>query len=101
MFLILPSGLSLGSAGRLGNPVAEHPSTERRIRHSDKSQGVNVSLKLGFICAKCQTRFQVARTVNPCHGRVVCYRKCPKCGRNIVTEERERVQKLSISGASS
>ncbi len=58
-------------------------------------------MKLGFICAKCQARLQVARTVNPCTGRVVRYRKCPKCGLNIVTEERQRVQKISISATSS
>jgi hypothetical protein len=58
-----------------------------------------VRMKRGFICLKCQTRLQVARTVNPCTGRVVRYRKCPKCGLNVVTEERERNEKVSISGA--
>jgi hypothetical protein len=53
----------------------------------------------GFVCAACGTRLQVARTVNPCNGRVIRYRKCPKCGRHVVTEERERSEKLSISGA--
>jgi hypothetical protein len=60
-------------------------------------------MKRGFICTKCQVRFQVVRTVNPCTGRVVRYRKCPKCGCSIVTEERERErersEKVSISGA--
>jgi hypothetical protein len=56
-------------------------------------------MRNGFLCPKCQTRLRVARTLNPCTGRVVRYRKCPRCGLNIVTEERERVQKLSISGA--
>lgn len=54
----------------------------------------------GFICVKCRERLQVARTLNPCTGRVVRYRKCPKCGLNVVTEERERAEKLSISSAS-
>ena len=58
-----------------------------------------MSKKLGFICSTCQTRLRVARTVNPCTGRVVRYRKCPKCGRNVVTEEREHAGKLSISNA--
>jgi hypothetical protein len=53
----------------------------------------------GFVCPACGKRLQVARTVNPCTGRVIRYRKCPKCGRNVVTEERERSEKLSISGA--
>ena len=65
--------------------------------HRILSEGLNVSGKLGFICGTCQTRLQVARTVNPCTGRVVRYRKCPKCGRNVVTEERVRAEKLSIS----
>jgi predicted nucleic acid-binding Zn-ribbon protein len=51
----------------------------------------------GFVCSTCRTRLQVARTVNPCTGRVVRYRKCPKCGCFVVTEERERSRKLSIS----
>lgn len=54
----------------------------------------------GFVCVKCHKRLHVARTVNPCNGRVIRYRKCPKCGRNVVTEERERSEKLSISSAS-
>jgi len=52
---------------------------------------------LGFICAKCHARLQVARTVNPCTGRVVRYRRCPKCGQYIVTVERERMEKVSIT----
>jgi len=58
-------------------------------------------MKLGFVCAKCSARMQVARTVNPCSGRVVRYRKCPKCGHSLVTEERVRAEKVSITAASS
>lgn len=55
--------------------------------------------RLGFVCPTCRVRLHVARTVNPCTGRVVRYRKCQKCGRYVVTEEKERVEKVSISSA--
>ncbi len=44
----------------------------------------------GFVCANCGGRLQVERTVTPCTGRVVRYRKCPKCNYRVVTEERVR-----------
>ena len=66
-----------------------------------KTSEIAVGINRGFVCVKCRERLQVSRTVNPCTGRVIRYRKCPKCGLNVVTEERARVGKYSISSASS
>lgn len=41
----------------------------------------------GIRCEKCGARMEVSMTLNPCRGRVVRYRECPKCGHRTKTTE--------------
>lgn len=51
-------------------------------------------MKGGFLC--CGKRTRVARTVNPCTGRVVRYRKCRDCGAALVTVETVRHKRVHV-----
>lgn len=43
----------------------------------------------GFACPKGCGPTEVKATRTPCRGRVVRYRRCPKCGHQTRTEEHE------------
>lgn len=54
----------------------------------------------GFACANCNGhRLHVVRVTRPMAGLVVRYRECSACGTKLVTEERKRKEKITISAS--